>query len=604
VQCAVVIQATLKTENASLPPNRRIEFRIGINLGDVMVQGEQIYGDGVNIAARLESLADPGGICISGTVHEHIKNKLTLAYEDLGEQQVKNIAEPVRVWRVVAEPAAAAGHKVPSPPAGEGQGEGASGRAETVTPHPDPFDFAQDRLPPQGGKEPKTRRLGTAHLTRAALILVGLLVIGGIVTLLHSSFSLIRTPHSEIRNQEALPLPDKPSIAVLPFVNMSEDPKQDYFSDGLTEDLTSDLSQISSLFVISRNSAFTYKGKAVKLPEVSRELGVRYVVEGSVRKAGDQVRITAQLVDATQDQHLWSERYDRPLTELFALQDEIRRKIVFALKVKLTPEEQERFQRAPTNNLEAYDFYLRGMESRGRAFYEGKKEANAQARQMFERAVELDPQYAGAYAALSLTYFLDWFYRWSPDPTQSLERAFEMAQRAVVLDDSLPGPHQVLGFVYVWKKQHAQAITEAERAIPLNPNDADGYETLGRILVWAGRPEEAIGLIEKAMRLNPQYPPLYSHSLGWAYSVAGRYEEALAPLKKVLTLNPNFVPAHSNLAICYAELGRLEEARAEAAEILRLAPNFSLEIARQNVPYKDPADLERMLDGLRKAGLK
>ncbi|HJY80638.1 MAG TPA: hypothetical protein VKK81_06085, partial [Candidatus Binatia bacterium] len=249
--------------------------------------------------------------------------------------------------------------KVPSPRGAlinqgptEGQGERAAGRAGAATPpHPD--------LPPQGGKEPKNRRLGIAYRTRVALVLVGLLIIGGIVTLLHSSFSLIRTPQSKIRTQEApppaLPLPDKPSIVVLPFINISEDSKQEYFSDGLTEDLTSDLSQISSLFVISRNSAFTYKGKAVKLPEVSRELGVQYVVEGSVRKAGDQVRITAQLVDATKDQHLWSERYDRPLIELFALQDEIRQKIVTALRVKLTPEEQERFQRAPTDNLEAYD---------------------------------------------------------------------------------------------------------------------------------------------------------------------------------------------------------------------------------------------------------
>ncbi len=216
-------------------------------------------------------------------------------------------------------------------------------------------------------------------------------------------------------------LPDKPSIVVLPFANMSNDPEQEYFSDGLTEDLTSDLSQISSLFVISRNSAFTYKGKAVKLPEVSRELGVQYVVEDSVRKAGDQVRITAQLIDATQDQHLWSERYDRPLTELFALQDEIRQKIVTALKVKLTPEEQEWFQRAPTNNLEAYDYWLRGVESLLRALYERKKEANAQARQMFEKAIELDPQYAGAYAGLGFSYFLDWFYQWNRDRAQSLE---------------------------------------------------------------------------------------------------------------------------------------------------------------------------------------
>jgi len=341
------------------------------------------------------------------------------------------------------------------------------------------------------------------------LVLVGLLIIGGIVTLLHSSFSLIRTPQSKIRTQEApppaLPLPDKPSIVVLPFINISEDSKQEYFSDGLTEDLTSDLSQISSLFVISRNSAFTYKGKAVKLPEVSRELGVQYVVEGSVRKAGDQVRITAQLVDATKDQHLWSERYDRPLIELFALQDEIRQKIVTALRVKLTPEEQERFQRAPTDNLEAYDFFLREEEVRLRGFYETKQELNAQARQLYEKAIELDPRYAGAYAGLGWTYFLDWFFQWNPNRAQTLERAFELEQRAVALDDSLSWAHMALGRVYVWQKQHEQAIVEAERALALDPNNADGYWNLGNILTFAGRPEEGIGMIEQGMRRNPRY---------------------------------------------------------------------------------------------------
>jgi len=385
---------------------------------------------------------------------------------------------------------------------------------------------------------------------------------------------------------------------------MSEDPKQEYFSDGLTEDLTSDLSQISSLFVISRNSAFTYKGKAVKLPEVSRELGVRYVVEGSVRRSEDQVRITAQLVDATQDQHLWSERYDRPLTEIFALQDEIRQKIMTALKVKLTPEEHERFQRAPTNNLEAYDFYLRGQESLWRAYYEVKKEANEQARQMFEKAIELDSQYAGAYAGLGQTYWLDWFHQWNPDRAQSLDRAFDLAQKAVALDDSLAGAHTVLGRVYVWKKQYEQALTEAERGIALDPNNADGYAYLGNVLFFAGRPEEAIGLIEKAMRLNPRYPAFYLLFLGFSYRTAGRYEEALAPLKKVLTLNPNFAPAHINLAICYAELDRLEEARAEVAEVQRLVPNFPLEVFKSLLPYKDPADIERFLAALRKAGMK
>jgi adenylate cyclase len=316
------------------------------------------------------------------------------------------------------------------------------------------------------------------------------------------------------------------------------------------------------------------------------------------------VRITAQLIDATQGQHLWSERYDRPLQDIFAVQDEIRQQIVFALKVKLTPGEQERFQRAPTNNLEAYDFYLRGLESYFRALHERKKEANVQARQMYEKAIELDPQYAGAYAGLGGTYWLDWFYQWNTDRAQSLERAFELGQRAVALDDSLSFPHEVLGQAYLWKKQYEQAITEAERAIALDPNNADGYVTLADILVNAGRPEEGVELTEKALRLNPRYPPRYLVELGWAYYRAGRYEEAIATLKKVLTLNPNLTPAHWTLAACYAELGRLEEARAEVAAVLRIIPNASLEGLKQNLPFKDPAAFERFLAALRKAGLK
>jgi adenylate cyclase len=566
VQCAQRIQDHFRIHNTEKETNEQIHIRIGIHSGDIVQRDDDVFGDGVNVASRLQALAEPDTICISHIVYQEVEKKLSLGtVVSLGRPKLKNIAQRQPVYLLLSER-----------PTGLRQ----TLRVQWLN----------------------LRSVGTAH--QVGLLMGLLLIIGGIIAVLQPSFLTIRIPQSEIRNQEALPLPDKPSLVVLPFVNMSEDLKQEYFSDGLTKDLTSDLSQISSLFVISRNTAFTYKGKAVKLPEVSRELGVRYVLEGSVRKAGDQVRITAQLVDATQDQHLWSERYDRPLTEIFVLQDEIRQKIVTALKVKLTPDEHERFQRAPTNNLEAYDFYLRGMESFWRAFYETKKEANAQARQMYEKAIELDPQYAGAYAGLSLSYFLDWFYVWSTDRAQSLERAFELGQRAVVLDDSLFLPHWGLSQAYLWKKQHEQAIAEAERATALNPNDADGYWNLGSILAFARRPGEAIGLTEKAMRLNPRYPPRYLNLLGLAYLVAGRYEEALAPLKKVLTLNPNFYLSRINLAICYAELGRLEEARAEAAEVLRLNPNFSLERARQNLAFKDPADIERILDGLRKAGLK
>ncbi|HEV8716904.1 MAG TPA: adenylate/guanylate cyclase domain-containing protein, partial [Candidatus Binatia bacterium] len=561
VQCAVEIQHALRAKNTELPEHRRMEFRIGINLGDVMVEGEQIYGDGVNIAARLEALADGGSICVSGVVHDQVKNKLTLTYEDLGEQQVKNIAEPVRVWRIQAEKSDSPRSQVPSP---------------------------------------KLRRAGIDRHSRTVLVAVGLLIVGAVATLLYPSWQTLRIPQSEIRNQEALPLPDKPSIAVLPFVNMSEDPKQEYFSDGITEDLITDLSKLSGLFVISRNSAFIYKGKAVKAVDVSKEFGVRYVLEGSVRKAESQVRVTAQLVDATTDHHIWAERYDRPLQDIFALQDEIVRKIVTTLKLQLTLQEQGILVRKTTDNLEAYDYFLRGTEYS----WQFTKEANAQARHMFERAVELDPQYALAYANIGLTYFREWTSQWNTDP-QILARATELAQKAVALDDSVPGAHGILSQIYLNKMQHDQAIAEAERAIALDPNRADGYADLAFILRWSGRAEEAVEIMKKAMRLNPRYPPFYQNRLGFIYCQVGQYEEAITAQKGALSRNPNLLPSHICLAACYSMAGRDEEARAQVKEILRLSSNYSLEVtARQLAPWKNPADGKAMLDALRKAGLK
>jgi adenylate cyclase len=437
---------------------------------------------------------------------------------------------------------------------------------------------------------------------RAALLLASLVLIAGtVVAVRHFSRPPLSPQSSALVTQEApaLPLPDKPSIVILPFKNMSSDPEQEYFSDGLTEVLTGDLSKISSLFVIARNSAFTYKGKAVKVQDVSKELGVRYVLEGSVRRADNQVRITVQLIDATTGGHLWSERYDRPLQDIFALQDEVVQKIVTTLKLQLTLQEQGIVVRKTTDNLEAYDYYLRGREHLNRF----TKETNAQARQMFEQALELDPQYAEAYAFLGLSYFREWSLQWSQD-SQPLEQALALAQRAVALDDSLAQAHATLGNGYLWKKQYDQAIAEEERAIALDSNFADAYMRLGNILTFAGRPEEAIGLIEKALRLNPHSPPVYLLTLGDSYHLMGQYEEAIAAYKRALTHIPDLLPAHLNLAVVYSELGREEEARAEAAEVLRINPKYSLEVWRQRDPYKDPVVLERMFAALRKAGLK
>ena len=557
VRCAVEIQEELKARNAELPENRRMVFRIGINLGDVIEEEEQIYGDGVNIAARVESLAEGGGICISRTAYDQVKNKLTLGYEYLGEHTVKNITEPVRVYRVLMEPEAA----------GKVLGE----------------------------ERPRPRKWRWAALAVAVVLII---VAGALVIW---NFFLRPAPSVEPASVErmAFPLPDKPSLAVLPFANMSGDPEQEYFSDGITEVLITDLSKISGLFVIARNSVFTYKGKAVKVEEVGQELGVKYVLEGSVRKVRNRVRITAQLVDTTTGGHLWAERYDRDLRDIFALQDEVTQKIVTALVVKLTEDEQERLVRKGTDSLEAYDYTLRGMDY----FFRFTKEANGQARQMFEKAIDLDPKYALAHTWLGWTHWLDYSFGWSQDP-QSLEWAFELAQRAISLDDSVSEAHALWGKVHLWKRQHDLAIAELEKTLSLNPNYADGLTGLGEALYFAGRPEEAIGLVKKAMRLNPKYPVWYLLNLGHAYFLTGRYEEAITTLKRVINRNPNFWPAYIYLAASYVELGQEEKARIEASELLRINPNFSLEAGRQRLPYKDKAVLEHLFDILRKAGLK
>ena len=574
VRCAVEIQQQLKARNADLPVHRRMEFRIGINLGDVMVDGEQIYGDGVNIAARLQALADAGGIYISGTVYDQVKNKLGLRYEDLGEQTVKNIAEPVRAWRVVMDEAAVA-------------------LAEQVVQRQPPVET------PRRGVS--TLLAGVKPRRLAGIMASVLFIAATIVVVRYLSHSALSPQDSALRTDAApaaLPLPDKPSIVVLPFSNMSGDPQQEYFSDGITEVLTSDLSRISSLFVIARNTAFTYKGKAANVQDVGRELGVRYVLEGSVQKAGEQVRIVAQLIDTTTGGHLWSERYDRPLKDIFALQDEIVQKIVTTLKLQLALWERGILVRKTTDNLEAYDYYLRGIEYSLRS--PPTKEANVQARQLFEKAIELDPAYMEAYARVSITYWWEWLAQWSQDP-QTLERAFTLAQKAIALNDALPVAHIVLGLVYQSKRQYDQAIAEATRAITLDPNGAGSYLWLGVFLASAGRPQEAIGLIEKAMRLNPRYPALYLNNLGFAYHLMGRYEEAIAIYKSALSRDPYFFAAHFNLAAAYGELGREAEAQAEVVEILRVIPHFSLEAFSQRVLIKDP---ERYLAALRKAGLK
>jgi len=393
VQCAVAVQKEFKARNAELLENRKMQFRIGINLGDVIQEGDRIYGDGVNIAARLEAIAKPGGICISRTAFDHIESKLPLGYEYLGDQTVKNIVKPVGAYRVLMEPRITVAEKV--------------------------------------------EKEETAPVWRRKAVIAGAIVVLVVAIGLGIWTFLLRPTHppTEVASKERMvfPLPDKPSIAVLPFVNIGGDPEQEYFSDGITEEIITTLSKVPQLFVIARNSTFTYKGKSVKVQQVGKELGVRYVLEGSVRKAGGRVRITAQLIDAATGGHLWSERYDRDLKDIFALQDEITMKILTAVRVKLTEGEQARLYNKGAENLDSYLKVLQGMPY----FYRFNKEGNIQARQMFEEAIALDGKNAGAYTMLGWTYLMEVWFGLSESPGKSMGRAAELAQKAHALDDTL-----------------------------------------------------------------------------------------------------------------------------------------------------------------------
>jgi adenylate cyclase len=398
-----------------------------------------------------------------------------------------------------------------------------------------------------------------------------------------------------------LPLPDKPSIAVLPFVNMSGDPEQEYFSDGITEEIITALSKTPKLFVIARNSTFTYKAKPVKVQRVGRELGVKYVLEGSVRKAEDKVRITAQLVDTKTGNHLWAERYDRDLKDIFAVQDEITKKIITALQVELTEGERVRGYARGTDNLEAYLKFLQGSEHYRRF----NKEDNAKARKIYEEAIALDPEYPEAYTMLGWTHWIDLWLKSSRSPRESIRQAFELAQKSIALDSSCQHAHLLLSNLYLITRKHEKAIAEGEKAIALDPNSADAYAMYGgQVLVFSGKPEEGVLFVEKAIRLNPIAPSYYLHMLGMAYRETGRYEDSITACKKAIKRQPNNIFARLILVATYSMLGREDAARATAAEVLRIDPKFSVEHFAKTRPHIDPANTARFADALRNAGLK
>jgi adenylate cyclase len=564
MNCAVDIQTALKAANANLPPERRMEFRIGVNLGDVMMEGEQIYGDGVNVAARLESLAEPGGICVSSTVRDHIKNKLTLTCEDLGEKTVKNIAEPVHVWRVLLDGA------------------------------------------PLAGRQP--RLLRRKYWREGVLSVTGLtLIVGTILLVQHLSFKPPRTSAS-IPSQEkpALPVPSIPSIAVLPFTNLSGDPGQEYFSDGLTDNLITKLSRLPGVFVIGRNSSFSYKGKAISVQRVGWELGVRTILEGSVLKTANRVRINAQLADATNGVNLWAQGFDQPLKDIFAMQDDIVRDIVTTLGLffkldtlnhwrGLVPEDKA------TENMEAFDDLLRGAER----FWRFTKEGNEKSREMYRKAVALDPKYAEAYAAVGWTFAMDVAHGWSRDPKADLERAFALAQDALALDDSNLLALSLVSQVDSLQQRFDQAVKDAERVIDANPNFSWGYFWLALALNGEGRPQDAIPSAQKAIRLDPALQDVYGSQLGVAYLNMGRYQQAVPFIEHYLGIGGgrNDWFGHLALSIAYTELGRDQDAQAQAAEAMRLNPHYTLPSPDKWL-WKNSVFARRQYADLRKAGLR
>jgi adenylate cyclase len=514
VQCAIVLQDTVAKRRPSiaansLPEEEEIIYRMGVNLGDVIAENDDIFGDGVNVAARLQQLAEPGGILLSDEAYRQVRGKLDVTFQDLGNQRLKSIAEPVRVFRVALASA-------------------------------------------KPGRVKHTAAVGRSHAS-------------GI-----------------------------PSIAVLPFEDMSGDLAQDYLSDGITNDIIIDLSKFSGLFVIARHTVFTYKGKAIKIEDVGRDLGVRYVVEGTVQRAGERVRIGVRLIDAGSGQHLWAERYDRPMHEFFRVQDEIIHAVVGTLVTRVNSSESQRVLGARPDDVETYDIYLRGRA----AWHEWTRESNLLAREYFTKAIDLDPSFSLAYGYLAYTLTQAWIAGWVQSP-EVLREAYEMAQKAVALGASESDNHWSLAAAYIYNREFDKGLAAFRRAIDLNPNNPDLLVDMADAFVYVGQVGDAIANVERAMRFNPIYPDNYLWTLGMALYHAGQCELAVVALNKMS--NPANL-ARRHLAAAYVRLGNVAEARRVVAEFLKYDPTYTLD--REKLwPYKDPVILESLLTDLRSAGL-
>ncbi len=549
VECAVDWQNKIKYQDQPL------QFRIGINLGDVITEDDDMYGDGVNIAARIEKLADPGGICISRGIYEQIKRKINLGFEYLGENEVKNISEPVRIYKLLTDPK----------DAGKIIGEDVQSLSN------------------------KRRRKGLAASMVALAAIMALV--------LWQVFEYSTTEDPVPIEKGALPLPDKPSIAVLPFDNMSADPEQEYFSDGLTEEIITALSKVPDLFIIARNSSFVYKGKPTNIQQVGRDLGVRYVLEGSVRKSGDEIRITAQLIDAGTGHHIWAERYDRDLEDIFAVQDEITMTILNALEVELTDGEQALLKKKGTNDLQVYLKLLQGYNYR----WNVNPENNLKARQICEDIISEEPNYASAYTLLAETHLNDVWLATTKSPKESFGKAAALAQKALSIDSSQGTAYGILGRIKILRKDWEKGISLSNQRVELEPNNADAHHDLGLNLCFAGRPKEAIPIIKKAIRLNPVAPAQYLNSMAIAYRMLGEYDQAIEYLEKATQQYPNHIWGHLNLSACYILTDRKQEAHLESKEVLRLNPKFSLDKFAKTLPLKNQEEKKMFIGALRKA---
>jgi adenylate cyclase len=554
-ECAVKIQKELKAKNAELPDNRKMQFRIGVNLGDVVEEADRIYGDGVNIAARIEGLAEPGGICISRIAFDQVKNKLKFGYEYLGEHSVKNIEEPVRVYKVLIEPEDA-GKLI--------------------------------------GEKPKTseRKWIWSTIVVAAI----LMTLAGY--LMYQKMSAPKYEPASI-DRMSYPLPSEPSIAVLPFDNMSGDPEQEFFSDGITEQIITSLSNVPFLFVIARNSTFVYKNKPVKIQQIAEELGVQYILEGSVQKIDDHLRITTQLIDAMTGHSLWAERYDRKFTDIFLLYDEITMKIIAELQVELSATDLGRVSSIKTENLRAYEKYLKGYTH----LWNRTVGDTLEARKLALEAIELDTKYGAAYRLLAVTYIDEIYLHRVKSRTENLEKAEQFIQKSVEYSGYDYHTHEILSGLYYLKRQFDKAIAEGQKAVELNPNSAHSNFIYGMVLRLTTRYDEAIPVLKKALRLNPVKPVNYLNQLAFAYFNTKQYKRAISLWEQAIERKPEYYYGHMGLTAAYQITGKEDKANLSAAELLRVRPNFSVSILEKRAVSSDREGNLIFFEALRKAGL-